>query len=462
MRRNGFRDTSSPAGQTSGCNDAVRTSSHRGGATCIAKDQVWSPPIVFVREATKKPAFAWVITSAAFLMVASSLALLPGTVGVTGDLPFLGTTPLLTQAQGLTGTWTNVSPTYAPVPYGVPSIAYVPASHGSILFGGSLQSSETWRYRSDEKNWSQLYPQSSPPPMMGASMAYDSGVGKAVLFGGIWVRSDHSVCAGNDTWLYDPLLNTWTNVSPPDSPPYRSSASMVYDPVTQRVVLFGGHHFYCGGGIPEQTGPRLNDTWTYDARANTWTNVTGPIAPPARSEMGFVYDPRDSRIVLFGGIPFEPFYPASYAFGDTWVLDSTTYGWTHYDPLAKPSARYRLGMAFVPNVTILYGGCSTSGCYQDTWAYDIPTDAWTELPSNSGPPFAPGAAFAFDPSGVVVAFGKSETWELRVTSSTQGGPTGNPLTSGYLIPSALAIAGAGAVFVGAWWLRARSRRPKAP
>src|SRR5437016_1208323 len=358
MRRNGFRDTSSPAGQTSGCNDAVRTSSHRGGATCIAKDQVWSPPIVFVREATKKPAFAWVITSAAFLMAASSLALLPGTVGVTGDLPFLGTTPLLTQAQGLT--------------------------------------------------------------------------------------------------------DTWTNVSPPDSPPYRSSASMVYDPVTQRIVLFGGHHFYCGFGIPEQTGPRMNDTWTYDARANTWTNVTGPIAPPARSEMGFVYDPRDSRIVLFGGIPFEPFYPASYAFGDTWVLDSTTYGWTHYDPLAKPSARYRLGMAFVLNVTVLYGGCSTSGCYQDTWAYDIPTDAWTELPSNSGPPFAPGAAFAFDPSGVVVAFGKSETWELRVTSSTQGGPTGNPLTSGYLIPSALAIAGAGAVFVGAWWLRARSPRPKAP
>ena len=169
-------------------------------------------------------------------MVASSLALLPGTVGVTGDLPFLGTTPLLTQAQGLTGSWTNVSPTYTPAPYGVPSMAYVPAIHGSILFGGSLQSNETWRYRSDEMNWSQLYPQSSPPPMMGASMAYDSGVGKAVLFGGIWVRSDHSVCAGNDTWLYDPLLNTWTNVSPPGSPPYRWSASMVYDPVTQELL----------------------------------------------------------------------------------------------------------------------------------------------------------------------------------------------------------------------------------
>ena len=162
--------------------------------------------MVCLREATKKPAFAWVITSAAFLIVASSLALLPlasspSTVGVTGDLQFAGTAPLPTQAQGLTGTWTNISPTYAPAPFAVPAMAYVPTLHGSILFGGSLQSSETWRYRSDEMNWSQLSPQSAPPPMMGASMAYDSGVGKVVLFGGIWVRSDHSICAGNDTWL---------------------------------------------------------------------------------------------------------------------------------------------------------------------------------------------------------------------------------------------------------------------
>src|SRR5438132_4226034 len=157
MRRNGFRDTSSPAGQTSGCNDSIRTSSHRGGVTCIAKGQVSAPPIVCLGEATKKPASAWVITSAAFLMVASSLTLLPlpgspGRVGVTGDLRFLGTAPLPTQAQGLTGTWTNVSPRYAPAPFGVPAMVYVPALHGSILFGGSLQSNETWRYRSDEMN----------------------------------------------------------------------------------------------------------------------------------------------------------------------------------------------------------------------------------------------------------------------------------------------------------------------
>jgi len=423
--------------------------------------------MVCLREATKKPAFAWVITSAAFLIVASSLALLPlasspSTVGVTGDLQFAGTAPLPTQAQGLTGTWTNISPTYAPAPFAVPAMAYVPTLHGSILFGGSLQSSETWRYRSDEMNWSQLSPQSAPPPMMGASMAYDSGVGKVVLFGGIWVRSDHSICAGNDTWLYDPVRNTWTNVSPHGSPPYRWHASMVYDLVTQRIVLFGGHHFRCGLGIPEDTGPRMNDTWIYDAPADAWTNVTGPIAPPARSEMGLIYDPLDSRIVLFGGTPVDPFYPSSSVFGDTWVLDPTTYVWAPSSPVAKPSARYGLGMAVTANATIMYGGCSTTGCYQDTWSYDIAAGAWTAIPSNSGPPFAPGAAFTSDPSGVVVAFGKSETWELRVTASTQGGPTGNPLTSDYLIPSALAIAGAGAVFVGAWWLRARSRRPKAP
>src|SRR5437667_12406479 len=118
-------------------------------------------------------------------------------------------------------------------------------------------------------------------------------------------------------------------------------------------------------------------------------------------------------------------------------------------------------MAVTANATIMYGGCSTTECYQDTWSYDTTAGAWTAIPSNAGPPFAPGAAFASDPSGVLVAFGKSETWELGVPGPTQGGPVGNPPTSDYLIPFALVTAGpTGAPCVPDAGLSARLRRPR--
>jgi hypothetical protein len=39
--------------------------------------------------------------------------------------------------------------------------------------------------------------------------------------------------------------------------------------------------------------------------------------------------------------------------------------------------------------------------------------AWLERSSSAGPDFAPGVAFSYDPMGVVVAFGRSATWQYR-------------------------------------------------
>jgi len=313
--------------------------------------------------------------------------------------------------SGAHGIWTNVSPAYSPKSYN--AMTYVPELGGMLLFGGSLNANETWRYRSNSNNWTRLSPSSAPPPTVGASVVHDSGAGKVVMFGGVWERTDHSVCPGNETWLYDPMANTWTNVTPRDSPPPRFYAAMGYDSATQRTVLFGGHRPLCGFGIPENHGPRLNDTWTYEEHTNTWRNVTSSIAPAARSHAAFAFDPTSSQAVLFGGIPGEP-YQVRYAFDDTWFFDPATNGWQQDDPIDWPRERYGPGMAFVPDVTLLYGGCPLAPaprCYTDTWSYDFRTHAWTRVSTNPGPTFAPGSAFAYDPDGVIVAFGDSETWE---------------------------------------------------
>src|SRR5215472_13400116 len=66
-----------------------------------------------------------------------------------------------------------------------------------------------------------------------------------------------------------PLLG-WVQLSPTNSPPPRSYLAMTYDPVSGKIIVFGG---FDGNGY-------LNDTWEFNGI--TWTQVTTNTPPPAR------------------------------------------------------------------------------------------------------------------------------------------------------------------------------------
>ena len=72
------------------------------------------------------------------------------------------------------------------------------------------------------------------------TLAFDSTLHKAVLFGGLTVQNSTL----NDTWLYDPAANTWelALVGGPDTPSPRIDCAMVFDPKTNRMILFGGRN----------------------------------------------------------------------------------------------------------------------------------------------------------------------------------------------------------------------------
>lgn len=77
---------------------------------------------------------------------------------------------------------------------------------------------------------------------------YDSSIGKVTSFG--WKY--------DVTWTYDPVANAWTEFHPAgDIPPQRQLGSLVYDPGTEKVILFGGSY---GTGTDEEY---FNDTWAY-------------------------------------------------------------------------------------------------------------------------------------------------------------------------------------------------------
>src|SRR5204862_834214 len=104
-----------------------------------------------------------------------------------------------------------------------------------MLFGGSVPNvgnalGDTWTW--DGVAWSQPFQLIVPPRRIDASMAFDAGRGRMVLFGG----RDPNVAVTNDVWEYDG--SQWQRI--PFTAPGPAAAPplvMAYDPVRGEVVV---------------------------------------------------------------------------------------------------------------------------------------------------------------------------------------------------------------------------------
>src|SRR5689334_7137040 len=100
---------------------------------------------------------------------------------------------------------------------------------------------------------------------------------------------------------------TWRQLSPARSPQARTGCAMTYDPVSQKVVMFGGL---------DASNANLNDTWTFDG--TNWTQVTTSVAPPVRNGATMAFDQTMKKVVLFGGFDTNTYLQ------DTWLWDGAT------------------------------------------------------------------------------------------------------------------------------------------
>jgi hypothetical protein len=142
-------------------------------------------------------------------------------------------------------------------------------------------------------------------------MTFDHARGVAVLFGGSVINTNTAL---GDTWEWDGT--TWTERTPAISPPPRLEHRLTYDPVRQRVVMFGGR---------SASYAAFDDTWEWDGTA--WTRVTPVVSPPPRYRGSLHFDPRRRRVVLAGGSS------ALGTLADVWEWDGAT--WLDRDPLVS-------------------------------------------------------------------------------------------------------------------------------
>jgi len=310
-----------------------------------------------------------------------------------------------------THTWTNASPAPAPSARIGHEMAYDAQSDRVILFGGFAAGTvldDTWSYDLNTNTWVDITPFPRPPGRSGHSMAYDSESDRIILFGG---ASDVSYL--DDTWSYDFNTLTWTDVTPGTKPAARQGHSMAYDSQSDRVMLFGGLSLFS----------YLDDTWSYDANANTWTDMGPATVPPERFDHAMAYDSESDRVVMFGGF-FSTVQTA-----DTWTYDFGTNTWADMAPPSPPVARYHSAMAYdsQSDRVILFGGNGGSVTLGDTWAYDLNANAWTVPVATGRPPPRFGHGLAYDSQSVrtilVGGFGsdgfpRDDTWSLDVGAAT--------------------------------------------
>ena len=147
-----------------------------------------------------------------------------------------------------------------------------------------------------------------------SSMVYDPASGQLVVFGGMSTRNRIL----NGTWILDG--DHWHCFYSPAGPSARYQASMAYDATTRSVVLFGGEGRY---------GKPLNGTWIWNG--HTWLHTNPPSSPSARYGATMAYDPATSQLVLSGGQN-----ASGTIFNDTWIWDGRTWKRMH-QPGSSPT-----------------------------------------------------------------------------------------------------------------------------
>lgn len=132
-------------------------------------------------------------------------------------------------------------------------------------------------------------PQQSEPPPAGedCSVIYDARRRRMILYGG---KNDQNLNL-NQTWVLDLTTGRWGNVTrPAPNPPPREDHTVIYDPVGDRMILYGG----------EADKGTENGTWSLDLKTMTWKDITSPGAP-RREDHTAVYDSKRKRMVIYGG-----------------------------------------------------------------------------------------------------------------------------------------------------------------
>ncbi len=298
--------------------------------------------------------------------------------------------------------WHLIQPEHIPPARAVASLVYNPSNQKVVFFGGTVFTGNAWvdlndTWEWDGTDWQQLNPSTSPSPRRSIASVYDEKNNEILLFGGGYVDPTGRFSTLDDTWIWDGT--NWTQVSPANHPPSRMKAAIYYDPVQEKVFLFGGY-FY---DSTKQENIFYDDAWSWDGK--NW-NAVALKTPKVVNAANMLYDRKHQLPLMVDN-------------DGIWSIFDQE--WYQPDSLKVPIGRSESQLTYdsVHQQTILFGGYRDQNKFNDTWAYD--GNQWNKVITRESPTKRTGHSLFFDTlRGKIVLIGGfdgkvtlNDMWELR-------------------------------------------------
>lgn len=221
---------------------------------------------------------------------------------------------------------------------------------------------------------------SNPDPRIGARMIYDPIDQRLLMYGGADWQNGYTFF--DELWSYEPETNTWTLLETHNSPDPRFNTMLAYLPERHQLFLYGG--------MSQQD--KTDGTYIFDIDTNTWTELHPSNEPSRRSDASIVYDPENDVIVLYSGYLQNDTHTQ-----DTWIYSFTEENWIKQQPENTPIGQYGHYMVYAERTGQLlmypghwsiysHGVLMDHGWGGNIWEYDSAQEIWTEHVSTPRPP----------------------------------------------------------------------------
>jgi hypothetical protein len=130
-----------------------------------------------------------------------------------------------------------------------PGFIYVPELKGCLFVAQAAGKFKkpggpqmvTWLFDATSKKWRDLAPPGPTPSIrLGMGLSCDRKNGVVVLFGGISVGPTPEIL--DDTWIYDPVRNTWTEMKPATGPKHHYYPNRPTGPADCQMLAYDEEH----------------------------------------------------------------------------------------------------------------------------------------------------------------------------------------------------------------------------
>src|SRR5262249_7253980 len=156
----------------------------------------------------------------------------------------------------------------------------------------------------NDTGWSQVSTPVAPSARTDPAMVYDSATHQLVMTGGYDVWGEYHY--DNDVWTFSPQGLTWAQI-PVTNGFSISNPFLIYDTGHDRVYMFGGRT----STSTNLSEDYYNELLSLNASGPSWSGPPWEDVPAARFAASMVYDSLRERAILFGGYPADDLWQLS-------------------------------------------------------------------------------------------------------------------------------------------------------